>query len=343
MKRILNTLYVMTQGSYLSRKGEAVLISVEHETKLHVPIHTLEGIVCFGQITCSPPMLGLCAERGVSVSFLSEWGKFWARIQGPVAGNILLRKAQYRCSDNKAMSVEPARSVVIAKIANCRTAILRAARDSSNTNDIQSLKQASDSLKKILEDMPKQIELDTVRGKEGMAARIYFSVLDLQIKTQKEEFFFKGRTRRPPLDNFNSLLSFYYTLLVHDIRSALDTVGLDPAAGFLHRDRPGRPGLALDLMEELRPYIADRLALALVNRKQLKGTGFQKSETGAVVMNEKARKTVIKAYQNRKQDVINHTFLDEKIHIGLLPHVQAMLMARFLRGDLDGYPPFIWK
>ncbi|MHB8989306.1 MAG: type I-C CRISPR-associated endonuclease Cas1c [Desulfobulbia bacterium] len=343
MRHLLNTLYVTTQGAYLARDGETVAVRVEHETRLRVPLHTLGGIVCFGQVSCSPPLMQLCAERGVRISFLSENGRFWARVEGPVSGNVLLRRQQYRWADDLGQSAEIARVVVTAKIANQRTVLLRALRDHQGMAAGSEVKAAGDELGRTLAVLQKPHSLDSVRGMEGDAARRYFGVFDHLIVARKEEFFFQERSRRPPLDNMNALLSFLYTLLVHDIRSALETVGLDPAVGFLHRDRPGRPSLALDLMEELRPVLADRLALSLVNRQQVKGKGFKTTETGAVVMDDETRKEVLVAYQKRKQEELQHPFIDEKVALGLLPYVQALLLSRYLRGDLDGYPPYFWK
>jgi len=346
MRHLLNTLYVTTQGAYLSREGETVLVRVDQEAKLRVPIHTLGGIVCFGQVSCSPPLMALCGERNVAISFLSEHGKFYARVQGPVSGNVLLRREQYRRADSEAFSAKIAQSVVVAKIANCRTVILRAIRDHAENPQVPALEAAGVRLARLLDDPAlrgQPVALDAVRGLEGDAARTYFEVFDHLITAQKEDFFFRERSRRPPLDNLNALLSFFYTLLVHDVTAALETVGLDPAVGYLHRDRPGRPSLALDLMEEFRPVLADRLALSLVNRQQIRGKGFKKTETGAVLMDDATRKEVLVAYQKRKQEEIQHPFLGEKVEVGLLPYVQAMLLARYLRGDLDGYPPFFWK
>jgi len=343
MKHLLNTLFVTTQNAYLSREGETVLVRVEKETKLRVPIHTLGGIVCFGIVSCSPHLMELCGERGVSISHLTEYGKFQARVEGPVSGNVLLRREQYRRADDESASAGLARAVVTAKIANCRTVLLRSARDRSEGAEMSALENAARRLSPLLERLKSPLELNTARGIEGEAADIYFSVFDHLIVAQKDDFFFRGRNRRPPMDNMNALLSFYYTLLAHDVASALEAVGLDPQVGFLHRDRPGRPSLALDLMEELRPVLADRLALTLVNLKQVKGKGFTKTETGAVTMDDATRKEVLIAYQKRKQEEITHPFINETIAIGLIPHVQAILLARHLRGDLDGYPPFFWK
>jgi len=343
MKHLLNTLYVTTQGSYLCKEGETVHVRIEHETKLRVPIHTLSGIICFGQVLCTPPLLGLCGERGVSVSFLSENGRFLARAQGPVAGNVLLRKEQYRRSDDQEKSAEIARSVIIAKIANSRTVLLRAARENGNPVATTEISSVAALLARHLKNLENLVPLDTLRGIEGDAGRQYFSVFDHLITSQAVGFHFPARTRRPPMDPMNALLSFLYTLLVHDVASALEGVGLDPAVGFLHRDRPGRPSLALDLMEELRPPFADRLALSLVNRQQIKIKDFDVTETGAVLMKDGARKEVLKAWQKRKQEEITHPFINEKISFGLVPHVQALLLSRYLRGDLDAYPPFRWR
>jgi CRISPR-associated protein Cas1 len=343
MKRLLNTLYVTTQGSYLHREGETVEVSQDGEIKLRIPIHTLQGIVCFGQVSMSPPLMGLCAERHVLVSFLSRSGRFLSRLVGPVSGNVLLRREQYRRADDLPAAREIAKNVITAKINNCRVVLQRALREHPDAAGAPELADSINHLWEILKSLEEAPTLDSVRGLEGEAAGNYFRVFDHLIFAQKEDFFFKERNRRPPLDNMNALLSFLYTLLVHDVTSALETVGLDPAVGFLHRDRPGRPGLALDLMEEFRPYLADRLALSLVNLKQVSGKGFTRTETGAVLMDDATRKEVIVAYQNRKQEEITHPFLGEKVAIGLLPYIQSLLLARHLRGDLDGYPPFLWR
>jgi len=343
MKRHLNTLFVTTQGAYLLKEGETVAVKVEGEISLRVPVHTLGGIVCFGQVSCSPYLMGFCAENGVSISFLTENGDFLAKVQGPVSGNVLLRREQYRRADNLQASSSIARALVTAKIANCRTVIQRLLRDHSGKIEADEVSQASQDLANSIRRLQGDCHLDIVRGIEGDAANSYFRVFDHLITSQKDDFTFNERNRRPPLDNVNCLLSFLYTILMHDVRSALETVGLDPAVGFLHRDRPGRYGLALDLMEEFRPFLADRLVLSLVNLCQVQGKGFKKKESGAVWMDDDTRKIVLVAYQKRKQEEILHPFIKEKVTIGLLPHLQAMLMARYLRGDLDCYPPFIWK
>jgi CRISP-associated protein Cas1 len=340
MKHLLNTLYVTTQGAYLSKEGETVLVRVEHENRLRVPIHTLSGVVCFGQVSCSPPLLGFCAENNVALSFLTEHGNFLARVLGPVNGNVLLRREQYRQADSPEASTALARAVVQAKLANCRTVLLRGMREHG---DNAAIAGGGGRLARNIQMLDKAASVDEVRGIEGDGARSYFCVFDELITTSKEHFFFRERSRRPPLDNVNALLSFLYTLLVHDIVGALEGVGLDPAVGFLHRDRPGRPSLALDLMEELRPVLADRLVLSLINRRQVHEDGFEKAEAGGVVMDAPTRKEVLLAWQKRKQEEIQHPFIGERIAFGLVPHVQALLLARRLRGDLDAYPAFFWR
>lgn len=343
MKRLLNTLYVTTQGAYLARHGETVAVRVDQKDALRVPIHTLEGIVCFGHVGCSPALMGLCGERQVSLSFMSLNGRFLARVNGPVSGNVLLRREQYRRADDLVEAAGLAWTMVGAKIVNSRVVLLRATRDRPDMQGKSAVRDAADRLARVLKGLDANTTLDGIRGAEGEAARAYFSVFDHLITNHKEHFYFRQRSRRPPMDNVNSLLSFVYTLLAHDVASALEGVGLDPAVGFLHRDRPGRAGLALDLMEEMRPMLGDRLVLSLINRQQVNPAGFSRAESGAVFMDEKTRRAVIVAYQERKQDEITHPFLNEKIALGLLPHVQAMLMARYLRGDLDAYPAFLWR
>jgi CRISPR-associated protein Cas1 len=343
VKKHLNTLFVTTQGAYLTKDGETVVVKVEKEIRLRIPIHTIGGIVCFGNIMCSPFLMGFCAERDVAISFLTEHGRFLARVQGPVSGNVLLRREQYRRADDMNASAEMARAVLTGKLANCRTVLGRALRDHSDKLNADEVREASQRINSSLQRLQSDLPLNVLRGFEGEAAHTYFNVFDHLITSQKEDFIFRERNRRPPLDNVNCLLSFLYTLVLHDVRSALESVGLDPAVGFLHRDRPGRPGLALDMMEEFRPFLADRLTLSLINLNQIQTKGFKKMESGAVLMDDETRKAVLVAYQKRKQDEIMHPFLEEKVPIGLLFHMQALLLARCLRGDLDGYPTFIWK
>jgi CRISPR-associated protein Cas1 len=343
MKRLLNTLYVGTQGSYLARDGDTVAVRVEGETKLRVPVHTLGGIVCFGQVSCSPFLMGLCAESGVALSFLTEYGRFLARVTGGTSGNVLLRKAQYVHSDDPSLAAEVARGIVAAKIANSRSVLLRGAREAASEEAKTHLAEAAEGLKGVLLRLQRAESLDTLRGHEGEAARTYFGAFGSLIALEDEAFRFTTRSRRPPKDPVNTLLSFLYTLLTHDARGACEAVGLDPAVGFLHRDRPGRPGLALDLVEEFRACVVDRLALTLINRRQLKPKGFKTTESGAVHMNDDTRKAVLVAYQERKQDEVSHPYLGEKMPIGLLVHAQALLMARYIRGDLDAYPAYVWR
>jgi CRISP-associated protein Cas1 len=343
MRKLLNTLYVSSQGSYLQKEGETVVIEREKQKVMQIPIHTIGGIVCFGNVLCSPFLLGFCAERDVAVSFLSEHGRFLASVRGPVSGNVLLRRQQYRMADDEETTRGIAANVVSGKLANCRIVINRTIRDHVAKVNAGALKEASENIGRIIERIPTMRATDEVRGLEGQAAAEYFRVFDHLIVDQKEDFVFAERNRRPPLDEVNALLSFVYTLLAHDVRSALETVGLDPAVGFLHRDRPGRPGLALDIMEEFRPVIADRLVLSLINRRQLGKKGFTKAANGAVTMDDDTRKTVLTEYQSRKQDEIHHPYIEETVPIGLLFFIQANLMARYIRGDIDGYPPFFWR
>jgi len=320
-----------------------VVVEREKQKVMQIPIHTIGGIVCFGNVLCSPFLLGFCAERDVAVSFLSEHGRFLASVRGPVSGNVLLRRKQYRMADDEETTRGIAANVISGKLANCRIVINRTIRDHAAKVNAGALKEASENIGRIIERIPAMHGTDEVRGLEGQAAAEYFRVFDHLIVDQKEDFVFSERNRRPPLDEVNALLSFVYTLLAHDVRSALETVGLDPAVGFLHRDRPGRPGLALDIMEEFRPVIADRLVLSLINRRQLGKKGFTKAANGAVTMDDDTRKTVLIEYQSRKQDEIHHPYIEETVPIGLLFFIQANLMARYIRGDIDGYPPFFWR
>ncbi|HZL37030.1 MAG TPA: type I-C CRISPR-associated endonuclease Cas1c [Tepidisphaeraceae bacterium] len=355
MKHHLNTLFIQTQGTYLAREGEAVLVKVERQVKLRVPVHNLGGIVCFGRVGLSASLMGLCGERGVAISMLSEGGMFRARINGFTSGNVLLRRQQYRLTDDPAGSAAIARAMVSAKVANGRSVLLRALRDNAELPQKAELDAGARKMGMALEQLQPPatgvaaLSLDSVRGLEGEAAATYFGVFDHLIVAQKPDagtpggFAFRTRSRRPPLDAVNALLSFLYAMLGHDARSACECTGLDPQVGFLHRDRPGRAGLALDLMEEFRPYLADRLALSLINRRQVSPTGFTITESGAVNMDDPTRKAVLSAYQKRKQEQVIHPYLGEKVSVGLLIHLQARLLARHVRGELDAYPAFIWK
>lgn len=343
MKRHLNTLFVTTQDAYLAKEGEAVVVRVDHEPKLRVPLHNLGGIVCFGRVNCSPPLMGLCAENGVAISFLTEFGRFRARVVGFTPGNVLLRRQQYRLADDAEATAAIAQPIVAAKIANARAVLSRARRDYPDSSGADELAVAAQRLATSLNAAQATTDVDNLRGVEGEAANTYFSVFNHLLTQPQHEFAFNGRSRRPPLDNVNALLSFLYAMLTHDARAACEAAGLDAAVGYLHRDRPGRAGLALDLMEALRPFLVDRLVLSLINRRQVSPDGFQTAENGAVQMTDDTRKTVLTAYQKRKQEAITHPFLGEKTTVGLLVHLEARLLARHLRGELDAYPAFLWK
>jgi len=343
VRKLLNTLYVSSQGSYLRLEGETVVVEREQQKVLQLPMHAIGGIVCFGNVLCSPFLLGSCAERDISISFLTEYGRFLASVKGPQSGNVLLRRRQYRMADDPEATKGIAANAVSGKLANCRVVLNRTARDHGGKVDAETVRAASAAIDRIVERLPKAVDVDEVRGLEGLAAAEYFAVFNHLIVDQKDAFIFKERSRRPPLDEVNALLSFVYTLLAHDVRSALETVGLDPAVGFLHRDRPGRPGLALDIMEEFRPAFADRVVLSLINRRQVIPSGFTRAANGAVTMDADTRKTVLTEYQNRKQDEVYHPYIEETVPIGLLFFIQANLMARHIRGDIDGYPPFFWR
>lgn len=343
MKKLLNTLYVTTEGASLRKDGENIVAEVEGVEKNRVPLHMLGSVVVFGAIFVSPPLMGALASAGITLVFLDRNGRFQARLEGPVSGNILLRRAQYRVCD---APEEVVRSILIGKVANQRAVLMRTLRDYGDDYqeaDRAALMAVTDRLAHILRRVERSDEtLDAMRGSEGEAANLYFSVFNHLIRSPDDAMRWNGRSRRPPLDPVNALLSFLYTLLTHDCRSALEGVGLDPAAGFLHRDRPGRPSLALDLMEELRPVLADRMALSLINRRQIRAQDFTTQDNGAVMMSDEARKTVLITWQERKRDERIHPFLDEKAPMGLVPHLQAQMLARHLRGDLDAYPPWFW-
>lgn len=343
MKRHLNTLFVTTQGTYLAKEGDAVDVRVDRESRLRVPMINLGGIVCFGQVSASPALMALCAESGVSVTFLTEHGRFLARVTGFTPGNVLLRREQYHRADESATTLAITRNIVAAKIANGRTVLLRATRDYPTAPGCSALEAAAARLAGDVVRARQADACDRLLGIEGDSASTYFSVFDHLLTVEQEAFAFRERSRRPPLNPVNALLSFLYAMLAHDARAACEACGLDPAVGFLHRDRPGRPGLALDLMEEFRPFLADRLAVSLINRQQVKPSGFQTTESGGVLMDDSTRKFVIAAYQERKQETLTHPFLGEKTTVGLLVHLQARLLARHIRGDLDAYPPFIWR
>lgn len=343
MRKLLNTLYVTSPDAHLGKDGENVVVRVGDEIRFRVPVHNLEGIVTFGYTGASPALMHLCAERGVAISFLSRSGRFVGRVTPPTSGNVLLRKRQYAVSEDPDQSLSVARNFIIGKLANSRAILRRFLRDHGSDATHSAVSDAVANLTRQLDAVMKAASLETLRGIEGEAARTYYGVFDHLILQSKDTFTFKGRTRRPPMDPVNALLSFFYTLLTHDCVAALETVGLDPQVGFLHQVRPGRPSLALDLVEELRPYLADRIALTLINNRQVTQQDFIVKESGGILMTDEGRRKVIDAWQKRKQQTVTHPFLREKFAVGLLPYAQAMLLARHLRGDLDAYPPLLLK
>jgi len=344
MKKLLNTLYVTTEGASLRKDGENLVAEIDGQERVRVPFHMLNSVVLFGPIFISPALTGACASGGISVVLLDRIGRFQARIEGPVSGNVLLRRAQYRASDVPEPIVK---SILLGKVANQRSVLMRALRDYGEDYPgvvRDRIASIANRLARILRFVERaDAPLERLRGAEGDAAHLYFEVFGHLVRSEDPQMQWRSRSRRPPLDPLNALLSFLYTLLTHDCRSAAEAVGLDPAVGFLHRDRPGRPSLALDLMEEFRPVLADRLALSLVNRRQLQATDFEQREGGAVFLTERGRKTVITAWQERKKEERTHPFLEEKAPLGLVPFLQAQMLARHLRGDLDVYPPWFWK
>ena len=343
MRKLLNTLYVTTPESYLALEGETVLIRKGEENIARLPLHNLEAIVTFGYTGASPALMGACAKRNIDLCFLKQNGRFLARVVGESHGNVTLRKEQYRVSDSEERSCIIARNFIIGKIYNAKWILERATRDHAIRLDVEHLKSVSSMLSAKIDETRQCENLEQLRGIEGNAASLYFGEFDSLILQQKEDFYFHVRNKRPPTDNVNALLSFTYTLLANDCASALETVGLDAYVGFLHRDRPGRVSLALDLMEELRGVVADRFVLSLINKKIVNGKDFEVRENGAVIMEDKTRKDVLTAWQERKREQITHPFLNEKVEWGLVPYVQAMLLARYLRGDMDEYPPLLWK
>lgn len=341
MKKLLNTLFVQTQGAYLHKEGECLVVEIEKEVRLRVPVHNLQGLVCFGNVLCSPFLLGHCASNGVEVAFLTEYGRFLGSVRGEVSGNVLLRRSQYRMADNPDKKRVFATAVVQAKLANARTVLARGIRDGSGNPE--ELSRGMERLKHLTRSVARAESMDEVRGVEGEGAKTYFGSFNELVSRQQDIFTFTIRSRRPPMDRINALLSFLYTLLRFDVSGALSANGLDPQVGFLHTDRPGRRSLALDMMEEFRPWWADRLALSLINRQQIQSRDFRVEDSGAVFLNDKGRRTVLDAWQKRKQETLRHPFLEETIPLGMFPHAQALLLARHLRGDLDMYPPVIWR
>ncbi|ALP34931.1 type I-C CRISPR-associated endonuclease Cas1 [Paenibacillus sp. IHB B 3084] len=343
MKKLLNTLFVTLPDTYLSLDGENIVIKQEEAILARYPLHNLEAVCTFGYAGVSPGLMGACAARNIDLTFMTRTGRFLARVIGESRGNVVLRKEQYRISDDDQRSALVARNMIIGKIYNNKWILERATRDYPLRIDADRMKKVTASLAGAMQQVREVEDLDILRGLEGAAAVQYNSVFDELILQQKKDFYFHGRNKRPPLDNVNALLSFAYTLLSNDMKSALEAVGLDAYVGFLHRDRPGRASLALDVMEELRGVYADRFVLTLINKKLIHGKGFYRKENGAVIMDDDTRKIVLKAWQERKQEKIIHPYLNEKMSWGLVPHSQALLLARYIRGDLDEYPPFLWK
>lgn len=342
MKKLQNTLYVTSENSYLSLEGENVVISMDDEQK-RLPLHLLDSIMYFGYKGASPALMGACCERNIRLAFMKPSGRFLAACSSETNGNVLLRKAQYRISENEKESMKIGRNIIVGKLHNSRCVLERAVRDHSERIDVQKVKAASDYIQSSLRSCLAADSADTLRGIEGVCSKAYFEVFDDMILRSKEAFFYKGRSRRPPLDNVNALLSFCYTLLANECAGALTAVGLDPFVGFIHADRPGRKSLALDIMEELRSPFADRFVITLINNREVTANCFTKKENGAVMMSDEFRRSLINSWQNKKKETITHPYLNEKIEWGLVPFAQAMLLARHIRGDLDEYPPFMWK
>ena len=343
MRKLLNTLFVTSEEAYLALETENVAVYIGEEKKAQYPLLVLESIISFSYKGASPALMGACARNGIQLVFLTPRGRFLARVCGQEQGNVLLRKEQYRLSDNLEKSCHIARNFIFGKVYNQRWVLERTLRDHRMRVDAAKLESASQALAGLLPAIETQTDLDALRGLEGEASVRYFHVFDEMVLNQKADFLFDGRNRRPPTDNMNALLSFAYVLLSNDCASALESVGLDSYVGFMHRDRPGRTSLALDLMEELRAPMADRLCITLVNNRVLQEKHFERQESGAVFLGEDGRKFFLSAWQNKKKEEITHPYLKEKMAWGLVPYVQSLLLARCLRGDLDGYPPFLWK
>ncbi|MBG9737340.1 type I-C CRISPR-associated endonuclease Cas1c [Paenibacillus alvei] len=343
MRRLLNTLYITQPDVYLSLDGDNIVLLKEQEKLGRLPLHNLEAIISFGYTGASPALMGYCADRNISITFLTMSGRFLARVIGQSKGNVVLRKKQYAISEDESWSVKIARNFIVAKIYNHKWMLERMTRDYPLRIDVAQFKKVSEQLSSLMIEVRACEDLERLRGLEGQAAVSYNKVFGHMILQQQDDFYFHARSRRPPLDNVNAMLSLAYTLLAHDMASALEAVGLDAYVGFLHRDRPGRVSLALDVMEELRGVYADKFVLALINKRILNKDDFFKKENGAVLMTDDARKKFLDAWQKKKQEKISHPFLGENISWGLVPHAQALLLARYLRGDLDEYPPFLWK
>ena len=343
MKQLLNTLFVTSEDIYLSLEGENVLANRDGEVVARYPLHTLQTIVSFSYSGASPALMGACAEHGIGLAFCTPRGRFLARVCGESSGNVLLRREQYRIADDSQRSCAIARTMIFGKLSNCAASVQRTLRDHAPRVQNCGLEDAARKIRELLPLALEITDMEALRGLEGFGATAYFGVFDHLLLSRKEDFFFHGRNRRPPLDRVNAMLSFAYSLLAHDCASALESVGLDAYVGFLHRDRPGRESLALDLMEELRPCMADRFVLTLVNNRMIRPEDFQIQDSGAVMLTDDGRKKFLKAWQERKRDTLTHPYLNEKMSWGMIPYIQALLLARCLRGDMDAYPPFMWK
>ena len=343
MRKLLNTLFVTSEDAYLTIEGQNVVVNREKREIARFPLHTLSGIISFSYAGASPALMGGCAKHGVSLSFCTPNGRFLARSVGEENGNVLLRRMQYRAADDTAHSCRIARNMIFGKLHNARWSIERTKRDHSLRVDTAHLQASIDRIKAMYPVVLEEISLESLRGGEGTGAKAYFDVFDEMILQNKADFFFRERSRRPPLDNVNAMLSFAYSLLGNDCAAALESVGLDAYVGFLQRDRPGRTSLALDLMEEMRPCFADRFVLSLINNRVVRDDDFEHTDSGAVLLTGDGRKKFLQAWQERKRETITHPYLKEKIAWGLVPYVQALLLARYLRDDLDAYPPFLWK
>ena len=343
MKKLGNVLYVTIPEAFLSLEGETIIVEVEEKPKTRLPLLNLDAIVCFNWTGISPKLMGACVERKINLSFLTPYGKFLANVSGNIRGNVLLRRKQFSLAESEENSLAISRNIVYAKIYNQRKVVERTIRDHSLVVDQAKLRDVSEKIKQSIQSTKNAKDTEELIAIEGYVAKQYFSAFNEMILQQKDEFAMNGRNRRPPLDRMNALLSFLYVLLANETKSALEAVGLDPYVGFMHKDRPGRPSLALDIMEEFRPLLCDRLALNLVNRRQISPSGFLIKESEAVLMDDETRKQVLTAWQERKKQEIVHPYLKEKIPYGLLPHAQSLLLSRHIRGDLPEYPPFFME
>lgn len=343
MKKLLNTLYITKEDVYLSKESENIVIQKEGQVLGRFPFHIIENIVCFNYAGASPSLMKYCMENNILISFHTPNGKYCGRVIGKTNGNVLLRKEQYRMSDSEELSVEFVRNIIYAKAYNSRKLLQRLVRDHSSTVDVLRVNNSIDKIKIYMEEIKNAKSKDSIRGLEGSIAREYFSSFDEMILNQREDFYFFQRSKRPPTDNVNALLSYLYSLLTNEMISALEGVGIDSYVGFFHVDRPGRASMALDMMEELRAYMCDRAALTLINNKIINKNDFETKENDAVLLNSKGRDKIFEYWRNRKNETIIHPYLEENIKIGLLMHVQAMLLNRYIRGDLEAYPPFLIK